>query len=122
MGVMKNDAVVVSGWEDTRSGFPVRQRVKDFRDSLPEEWQRLIIGPIPAIVNSYEYYVMLPDGSKEGWTDSDLGDEYRDKFCALFMDTWFHFVHVQWGETDGGQPGKPKVDEFKGWEEDCEHQ
>lgn len=118
MGVMKNDAVVVSGFEDSNKVGTMSARVRDFRESLPPDWRRLIIGPIPSIINNQEYYVMLPDGSKEGWETSDFGDRTRDAFCALFMDSWFRFVHVQWGETDGGSPGKPIVEEFKGWDED----
>lgn len=58
--------------------------VEGFRASLPEPWRRLVIGPVQSIVNSYVTFAFLPDGSKEGWPDSDEGDAYRERFVGLF--------------------------------------
>jgi hypothetical protein len=45
---------------------------------------RLVIGPVESVTNGYRHYVLLPDGSKEGWADSDTGDDIRERFIGLF--------------------------------------
>jgi hypothetical protein len=74
--------------------------LEDFRASLPgDDWRALVIGPVPAIVESDPWVVFLPDGSGEGWADSDLGDELRERFLGLFP----RYVIAEWGD------GKPSA-------------
>ena len=86
MGYVRHNAVIV-----TAAGYAMEGRydapapdVDAFRRSLPEKWQHLVIGPVKSVINDYVTFAFLPDGSKEGWEDSDLGDEYRRQFTALF--------------------------------------
>jgi len=73
-----------------------------FRASLPAHWQPLLVGPIPSVVEGYATYMFAPDGSKEGWPDSNQGDEYRQQFADLFRfryedgGTPFEVVEVGW--------------------------
>ena len=85
MGYIEHRVVIVtvSGYINDREHAP-RSKVEAFRASLPEEWQRLVIGPVPAVINGYDHYIFLPDGSKEGWEASDRGDEYRRQFEEIF--------------------------------------
>lgn len=81
MGYFAHDAVIVTTndyWPETLPN------IEEFRESLPEEWRPLVIGPVSGVVNGYITYAFLPDGSKEGWDDSDLGDDYRRWFADLF--------------------------------------
>ena len=82
MGYIKHDSVIVVISDILDTGQ--MPDVDAFRQSLPEEWRSLIVGPIQAVVNGYVTYAFLPDGSKEGWALSDRGDEYRDAFIELF--------------------------------------
>lgn len=84
MGYMRHNAIIV-----TAAGYALEGRhdapdVDAFRQSLPEQWQRLVIGPVKSVINDYQSFAFLPDGSNEGWDDSDLGDEYRQRFIDLF--------------------------------------
>lgn len=81
MGYIAHDAVIATTSDARPGGLP---NVEAFRASLPEDFRALVIGPIAGVVNGYYSYVWLPDGSKEGWSDSDKGDEYRAAFVALF--------------------------------------
>lgn len=81
MGYIKHDSVLVVVNDYVPGQMP---DVEAFRQSLPEEWRPLVVGPIPAVVNGYVTYAFLPDGSKEGWPPSDRGDEYRNAFVELF--------------------------------------
>jgi hypothetical protein len=83
MGYMRHNAIIVfaSSYVMEREGAP---DVDAFRRSLPEEWRRLVVGPVMTVVNGDYSFAFLPDGSKEGWPDSDRGDEYRRQFLGLF--------------------------------------
>lgn len=81
MGYVRHDAIIVTTSDCRPGGLP---DIEAFRASLPEEFQRLVIGPIPSAMNLYHSYVFLPDGSKEFWPASDQGDLYRRQFAALF--------------------------------------
>jgi hypothetical protein len=39
-----------------------------------------VLGPSEKAINGYRTMIICPDGSKEGWSDSDLYNERRDRF------------------------------------------
>lgn len=86
MGYIAHHAVLVtvSGYVTKDAGKIRMPDVNSFRASLPPEWAALVVGPVPAVINDYLHFVFLPDGSKEGWDDSDKGDAYREQFAELF--------------------------------------
>jgi hypothetical protein len=98
MGYIAHDAIMV-----TVSGHADMPDVEAFRQSLPEEWRPLVVGPVTSVVNDYLHLVFLPDGSKEGWDTSDQGDEYRQRFADLFSAGYeddsspFDVVKVRYG-------------------------
>jgi hypothetical protein len=106
MGAMRHNAIIV-----TASGYAMDGRFADvpvpdvegFRASLPEKWRRLVIGPVPGVVNDYRSFAFLPDGSNEGWDESDEGDGYRQRFLGLFS-----FAY-----DDGGTPFQVVVTEVR---------
>lgn len=81
MGRIVHDAIVVTTNDCRPGGLP---DIDAFRESLPEDFRQLVIGPVPTYFNGYVSYAFLPDGSKEGWTPSDEGDDHRRRFAALF--------------------------------------
>ena len=83
MGYMRHDSVIVVV-NDYALDLPDMPDVAAFRESLPEKWRGLVVGPAEGVVNGYLTYAFLPDGSKEGWGESDKGDEYRAAFVDLF--------------------------------------
>lgn len=103
MGYIRHDAVLAVVSSTKPETMP---DVEAFRRSLPEEWRRLVIGPIDSIVNSYALYAFLPDGSKEWWDTSDVGDRYREQFRALFSSAVFPDVlSVAFGGDYGDEFG-----------------
>lgn len=120
MGYIAHDAIIitVSDYANDRD-FAPGPKVKAFRESLPQEWQALVIGPIHAVVNGYDTYAFLPDGSKENWGTSDQGDEYRRQFKAIFTFQYedgsspFDVIEVRYGgdfqvEFDGPRAVDPR--------------
>lgn len=89
--------------------------IDGFRDTLPDDWKPLLIGPIPSIVNDTHTLVFLPDGSKEGWGLSDDGDKYREQLAALFSFAYgdgsspFGVVHVRFGGDEPGAGYEPEL-------------
>jgi hypothetical protein len=81
MGRIVHDAVIVTTTDYRPGGLP---DIDAFRESLPEHFRPLVIGPVPGLVNGYVSYAFLPDGSKEYWGTSNEADEHRQRFVALF--------------------------------------
>jgi hypothetical protein len=110
MGRIIHDAIIATTHDCRPGGLP---DIDAFRASLPEDFRSLVIGPIPAYFNGYVSYAFLPDGSKEGWTPSNEGDEYRRRFAALFDQRYDdgsshdEVVAVRYGEDHRDQHGTP---------------
>jgi hypothetical protein len=85
--------------------------VDGFRESLPEKWRPLVVGPIASVVNDDYTFFFAPDGSKEGWADSDDGDRYRQQFMDLFAwkyddgSTPFDVIAVRFGSDAASEEG-----------------
>lgn len=101
MGYIAHDVVLVTSITPDQGNDP---DMDAFRASLPEDWRPLVIGPVRSIVNFYAFYAFLPDGSKEGWGPSDDGDEYRDRFAALFASGYYDVARVRYGGDDRDAP------------------
>lgn len=121
MGYTRHDAVIVqiAGYAMNpgsigRDDMPVID-LDAFRATLPDEWHRLVIGPVKSITNGSYTAVFLPDGSKEGWGTSDEGDVYRAQFAALFSFAYddgsspFDVVHIRFGGDEPGARYEPEL-------------
>jgi hypothetical protein len=99
MGLMQHNVVVATTWHQERFA-----EAAQWLSNLPTEDARFyMIGP--PMMNREATIVLLPDGSKEGWADSDEGDERRRIFVS-FLKTHdyedgsspWKFVDVSFGE------------------------
>jgi len=101
MGYMRHHAIIVTSFGE------------DWL--VPAHQKATAIFPIvsPILESGMNYYLsfLIPcDGSKEGWSASDEGDERRDRFINWLRDqeyddgssclTW---AEVQYGDEDGEQ-------------------
>lgn len=99
MGYDAHHAVVVhiAGWVTMPDIARDRVKMPDLdalRAEMPEDFRQLCVGPIPTAINGDYVAVFLPDGSKEGWAHSDIGDLWRARFIDLFA----------WEFGDGSSP------------------
>ena len=84
MGYIKHHAIIVTGWQYDKviaANEKAKQIFKDsFKTSLAAEKIKVISDVIEGVVNAQYSFFIAPDGSKEGWSDSDFADNARAKF------------------------------------------
>lgn len=96
---MRHHAIVVTGFrrEDVDSAHKKAATIFSDKQLTPV---------VDSYLNGYCSFAIMPDGSKEGWGDSDRGDENRDEFIKfltgrtgknLFLD----WAEIQFGDEDG---------------------
>lgn len=99
MGYMRHHAIVVTG--------------TDYQEAITKAHTAAAgifpwISPLsPPTINGYRSFFVPPDGSKEGWEESDVGDAQRDAFMAYLLSTGFAdggslfaWVEVQYGDDN----------------------
>lgn len=76
---------------------------------------------VRSTINGYETFVIVPDGSKEGWDESEVGDRKREMFLKWIESqsyedgsSPFDVVHVEYGELKSGVCGQQIANSFKG--------
>lgn len=110
MGHIVHDAVIVTGMVFGEDQPP---DIAAFRESLPEEWRPLVIGPVKSITNGYLTFVFLPDGSKSGWETDAAGDGFREQFVNLFQESKTSWGYCPWDIIELGygadHEGEPMV-------------
>jgi hypothetical protein len=99
MGYMRHHAILITTFseEDIKSAH--EKAVEIFGDTVSEVRESKI--------NGYRSFAVFPDGSKEGWTDSDAGDSQRAQFVAWLNEhryednsTSYDWVEVQYGDDN----------------------
>ena len=101
MGYMRHHAVIVTSWDEKRiADAHLKAR------AIFEPQQVTVI--VRGTVNHYESFMVGPDGSKEGWDDSDEGDRRREQFTRWLDSqryedgsTSLKWVEVQYGDDNG---------------------
>lgn len=95
MGYMCHHAIIVTTWkkEHIESAFKKAKLLFDER----------VTDIIMGVCNEYYTFLIGPDGSKEGWEESNTGDSLRDEFCHWVVDNNLYLTVsvVQYGD-DGG--------------------
>lgn len=98
MGVINHNAVIATTWSDKEFN-----RVGEWIGNLTREQRALFV------TNKNQFgdvtIVMTPDGSKEGWEDSNECDKIREEFTTLLesracedgSNAW-KYVEVSFGE------------------------
>ncbi len=99
MGVENHNAVLATTWDEKRVDALVL-----WISGLDDNEQGLFVFS-ESQINGYSTIILVPDGSKEGWDDSDKGDSLRGKFIArLREDEWedgsspWDWIEVGYGE------------------------
>lgn len=88
MGYIKHHSLIVSSWnlEAMEKAHQVVEGIlKEYgaphSNGTAADASALLTPLAPYIVNGGASFAVLPDGSKEGWGDSDNGDAARDRIA-----------------------------------------
>lgn len=99
MGYMRHHAIVVSSYN--------KQTLEKAHKQAIEHFGPLVSTVIPSLINTYVSFFIAPDGSKEGWDESDSYDTKRSAFTEWlnrqrFSDgsTSLRWVEVQYGDDE----------------------
>lgn len=102
MGFIRHKAMIVTG-----GGERLKKAHKKAKAIFKKN--KVETSNITEIINSgmngYESFAILPDGSKEGWPDSNLADKCRNELKEWLKNNqegWNEWVEVSFG-NDGGR-------------------
>lgn len=99
MGYLVHHAIVVTGsrWDDDMPSIDDARVAAVDCGCLASA----VVGPA---VNAYYSFFVAPDGSKEGWEESDTGDARREAFIAWLRqheeEGWFDWAEVRFSPDD----------------------
>jgi hypothetical protein len=80
----------------------------DHKDAETIRWKAVDLGltttnVTDSPVNGYASFMVVPDGSKEGWSASDAGNNQRDEFLEwlTMLGPTCSWAEVQYGDEGG---------------------
>jgi hypothetical protein len=102
MGYIKHNAVIVTGWEAKKVHEAHAKANEVFATYFPNK-TTIISEIVMGVVNEQYSFFIAPDGSKEGWADSDLGDVFRKDFQDYLQnsrDNYCDYIEICFGGDD----------------------
>jgi hypothetical protein len=109
MGYMRHHTIVVTSWDEKKLQVAHDKAVELFHkvpiDINRGNTQSLVSPIVNGVVNGYGSFFIAPDGSKEGWEDSDNGDKAREAFINYCREQAYDdgsnslsYVEIQFGD------------------------
>lgn len=104
MGYMLYHAIIVS--TRTPSPAPIREAwaAATYLGCTVTNW-------VSNHINDVRTFMVVPDGSKEGWPESNVGDDRRKEFVDWLKtqeyadgSSSYHWVELSYGDEDGKKP------------------
>ena len=99
MGYMRHHAIIVTSWDE--------ELLKKAHDKAVTIFNQ--VAPItPTDINGYVSFMVAPDGSKEGWAESEMGDDKRNELTEWIESQRYSdgsmsidYVEIQFGDDNG---------------------
>lgn len=111
MGYMRHHAIVVSGWDkyddkDEQYIDRAHREVIALQESFPSLCWVSPVSPKNLAINGYRSFFIAPDGSKEGWTESNNGEAFRTAVMNKLDEMtgngcWVQYAEVQFADDEG---------------------
>jgi hypothetical protein len=76
MGYIRHHSIVITSTDEDKLQEVYNKAIDLFKKGQVTN----IIGPV---INGYYSFFIGPDGSKEGWEDSDIGDKNREEIKKI---------------------------------------
>jgi len=100
MGYIRHHAIIVTSWDE--------KRITEARKEAKEICGNRVSSIVKSPLNGYYSFFVAPDGSKEGWEESEQGDYERRKFIGWIEAQSYDdgpnsldYVEVFYGDEDG---------------------
>ena len=94
MGYIAHHAIVVTSWS--------KDCIKVAHEKATEIFNGLVSEIIQTKANSYFSFFVSPDGSKEGWETSEIGNKRREQFINFLSDAYKREIWNDWVEVRYG--------------------
>lgn len=97
MGYMRHHAIIVTTWD--------KGVIEEVHKTATQLFQpQSVSGVLQGTANEYYTVFVGPDGSKEGWAESDKGDQLRAHFIE-YLHTLFpvEWAEVQYHDENGDE-------------------
>lgn len=103
MGYFRHDAIIVQG--EDRNGIEIAHEhaVNVFALTTVK-----VTEITPAVINASRAFLIAPDGSKEGWTESDEGDRTREVYLE-FLEQDERVQLLDWVRVNFGGDEKERI-------------
>ena len=98
MGYIKHHAIIVTSWF---AGDITQSR------ALAIDYGLTVSDVVRSPVNAYLSFIIVPDGSKEGWEESEVGNWAREKWIDTIKGSAIDWVLVRYG---GDEPELAKIE------------
>lgn len=99
MGYIRHHTIIITSF-DHKTILEVTREAKKIFSSL--------VSNVIKSMNGFESFFIAPDGSKEGWEDSDFADRGRKQFIKFIKSKTcmdgsnpISFVEIFYGDNDG---------------------
>lgn len=94
MGYIRHHAIIVSVATD-------KDLISTVHNKAMEVFGPQVSNVVSSVVNNTKSFFIGPDGSKEGWSESDEGDEKRTQFLCWLADLEYEdgSSPVKWAEV-----------------------
>jgi hypothetical protein len=96
MGYISHHAIIVTNWDEAEAKQAREKAITIFSEDQ--------VSPImQSPINAYHTFFIGPDGSKEGWHDSELGNDQRKVFTDWLKKSNADWIEVNYGDESGYQ-------------------
>jgi hypothetical protein len=103
VGYIRHHAIVVTGMHDWTIGGNLPD-IHEAREAAVDLGNALVSDVVGPGVNGTSSFLVAPDGSKEGWANSDEGDNARSRFIDWLRKRgeggYYAWAEVVLGEDD----------------------
>ena len=108
MGYIRHNAIIVTS--SKRDGLEAAA-------NHARELGLTVIGPSEPLMNRYQTILVVPDGSNEGWAESDAGDAQRAAFRKWLEEQVYEdgSSWLEWAEVAFGRDDRMAVVEHHAW-------
>lgn len=95
MGYIVHHTIIVTGWHGEENLLAAHGHARALFG------KEMVSDISPPVTNSYASFSVFPDGSKDGWEESNTANENRATLIAFLRKTYLDWAEVRFGDEHG---------------------